>query len=294
MQKITPFLWYDRQAEDAAKFYISVFKNSKMGSVTKYNEASAKASGKQPGSVMTASFEIDGYSFTAINGGPVFKFSQAHSFFVQCETENEIDTLWKKLSENSPKIFWSLKEYPFSKKYGWVTDKFGLSWQLNLTDTLQKIAPFLMFDGRQHGKAEEAIRFYTSLFNDSQINSMMRYGPENKECEGLIVHSVFRLSGQEFIAMDSGMPDNINFNESVSYVVNCESQEEVDFYWNKLSAVPESEQCGWLKDKYGVSWQIVPSVLFKLMSHPDTAKAQRVTQAMLKMKKLEIAVLENA
>ena len=156
------------------------------------------------------------------------------------------------------------------------------------------IAPFLMFDGRQHGKAEEAIRFYTSLFNDSQINSMMRYGPENKECEGLIVHSVFRLSGQEFIAMDSGMPDNINFNESVSYVVNCESQEEVDYYWNKLSAVPESEQCGWLKDKYGVSWQIVPSVLFKLMSHPDTAKAQRVTQAMLKMKKLEIAVLENA
>ena len=88
--------------------------------------------------------------------------------------------------------------------------------------------------------------------------------------------------------------DNINFNESVSYVVNCESQEEVDYYWNKLSAVPESEQCGWLKDKYGVSWQIVPSVLFKLMSHPDTAKAQRVTQAMLKMKKLDIAVLENA
>ena len=294
MQKITPFLWYDRQAEDAAKFYISVFKNSKIGSVTKYNEASANASGKQPGSVMTASFEIDGYSFTAINGGPVFKFSQAHSFFVQCETENEIDTLWKKLSENSPKIFWSLKEYPFSKKYGWVTDKFGLSWQLNLTNTPQKIAPFLMFDGRQHGKAEEAIRFYTSLFNDSKINSMMRYGPENKECEGLIVHSVFRLTGQEFIAMDSGMPDNINFNESVSYVVNCESQEEVDYYWNKLSAVPESEQCGWLKDKYGVSWQIVPSVLFKLMSHPDTAKAQRVTQAMLKMKKLDIAVLENA
>jgi predicted 3-demethylubiquinone-9 3-methyltransferase (glyoxalase superfamily) len=294
MQKVTPFLWFDNDAEEAVNFYTSVFKNSKAGNMIRYDENAAKASGKPAGSIMTAPFEIAGQKFTALNGGPVFKFTHAHSFFIQCETENEIDTLWEKLSENSPKIFWPLKEYPFSKKYGWVTDKFRLSWQLNLTNTPQKIAPFLMFDGRQHGKAEEAINFYTSLFNDSKINSMMRYGPENKECEGLIVHSVFRLSGQEFIAMDSGMPDNINFNESVSYVVNCESQEEVDYYWNKLSAVPESEQCGWLKDKYGVSWQIVPSILFKLMSDPDTAKAQRVTRAMLKMKKLYIAVLENA
>ena len=294
MQKITPFLWFNNNAEEAVKFYTSVFNGSSAGSAVRYDEAGSKASGMPKGSVMTASFELAGQKFTALNGGPVFKFTHALSFFVQCGTENEIDMLWEKLSDSSPKIFWPLKEYPFSKKYGWATDKFGLSWQLNFTNTPQKIAPFLMFDGRQHGKAEEAIRFYTSLFNDSNIESMMRYGPENKECEGLIVHSVFRLSGQEFIAMDSGMPDNIHFNESVSFVVNCESQEEVDHYWNKLSAVPESEQCGWLKDKYGVSWQIVPAILPKLLSEKDAAKSQRVMQAILKMKKIDINELEKA
>ncbi len=291
MQKITPFLWFDKHAEDAAKFYTSVFKKSKIGSTTKYSEAAANAAGMKPGSVMTASFEIDGYNFTAINGGPVFKFTQALSFFVQCETENEIDGLWAKLSEYSPKIYWPLNEYPFSKKYAWVTDKFDLSWQLNFTNSPQKIAPFLMFDGRQLGKAEEAMNFYTNVFPNSHLENVVHYGSENKQCEGLVVHGVFKLLGQEFIAMDSGMPNNINFNESLSFVVNCESQEEVDYYWNKLSAVPESEQCGWLKDKFGVSWQIVPSTLPKLLS--DVKKSQKVMEQVLKMKKLDIAKLEK-
>ncbi len=294
MQKITPFLWFDDNAEEAVNFYTSIFQNSKTENMVRYDENGAKASGKQKGSVMTVPFELAGQKFTALNGGPVFKFTQALSFFVQCETENDINKLWEKLSEDSPKIYWPLKEYPFSKKYGWVTDKFGLSWQLNFTGSKQKIAPFLMFDGKQLGKAEEAINFYTSIFNNSHIDSMMHYGPENKQCEGLVVHGVFKLLGQEFIAMDSGMPNNINFNEAVSFVVNCESQEEVDFYWNKLSAVPESEQCGWLKDKYGISWQIIPDALIKLLSDPDKEKSQKVMRAMLKMKKIDIAELESA
>lgn len=292
MNTITPFLWFDNNAEEAVKLYASVFKNSKMGRTVRYNEASANAAGMPKGSVMTVGFELSGQKFTAINGGPAFKFTQAHSFFVQCETEDEIDKLWEKLSEDSPKIFWPLKEYPFSKKYGWVTDKFGLTWQLNFTNSPQKIAPFLMFDGKQLGKAEAAIIFYTSIFDDSHIDSLMRYGSENKECEGLIVHSVFKLSGQEFVAMDSGMPNNINFNEAVSFVVNCETQDEVDHYWEKLSAVPESEQCGWLKDKFGVSWQIVPDVLSELLSDP--ARSQKVMKAILKMKKIDIDELQKA
>ncbi len=296
MQKITPFLWYDTQAEDAARFYTSTFKNSKMGSVTKYNDASAKASGMKPGSAMTVSFQIAGQKFTALNGGPVFKFTHANSFFVQCETENEIDMLWEKLSENSPKIFWPLKEYPFSKKYGWVTDKFGLSWQLNFTNSPQKIAPFLMFDGKQLGKAEEAINFYASIFDNSHIDNVMHYGPENKQCEGLVVHSAFKLSGLDFMAMDSGMPDNINFNESVSFVVNCDDQKELDNFWDKLSESgdPKAQMCGWLKDKYGVSWQIVPTKLGELLSSKEDGKSQRVMQKVLQMKKLDIAKLENA
>lgn len=294
MQTITPFLWFDDNAEAAVNFYTSLFKESKVGRMTRYNQASAQASGRPNGSVMTASFELAGEPLTAINGGPVFKFTHALSFFVQCETEEEIDGLWEKLSEKSPKIFWPLKEYPFSKKYAWVTDKFGLSWQLNYTGSPQNITPFLMFDGGAWGKAEEAMNFYSSVFDDSGIENIVRYGPENKQCEGLIVHSVFKLNGQGFMAMDNGMPDNINFNESFSFVVNCKSQEEIDYYWEKLSAVPEAEQCGWLKDKYGVSWQIVPANLNELLSSKEPGKSQRVMQKVLQMKKLNIEELENA
>ncbi len=295
MNTITPFLWFDDNAEEAVAFYTSIFSHevgSKTGSAVHYSDASANASGRPKGSVMTVPFELAGQKFTALNGGPVFKFTQAVSFFVQCETENEINKLWEKLSEDSPKIFWPLKEYPFSKKYGWVTDKFGVSWQLNLTHSPLKISPFLMFDGAQWGKAQEAMDFYASIFDDSKIDRVWRYGPENKKCEGLIVHSDFTLSGQEFMAMDSGLPNNINFNEAISFVVHCETQDEVDYYWDKLSAVPESEQCGWLKDRFGVSWQIVPNSLGKFLSDP--VKAQRVMQAILQMKKIDIAELKGA
>lgn len=157
MQKITPFLWFDTQAEEAANFYVATFKNSKLGNVARYDEASAKVSGRPPGSVMTIEFEIEGQTFTALNGGPIFKFTPA-----------------------------------------------------------------------------------------------------------------------------------------ISFVVNCETQEEVDHLWSALSAVKEAEQCGWLQDKYGVSWQIVPTILSKLVSDPDPKKSQRVIQAMLQMKKLDIVELQKA
>ena len=294
MQKITPFLWYNDNAEEAVNFYTSVYKNAKIKTTTRYNEASAKAAGRPKDSVMTVAFEIDGYNFTAINGGPAFKLNHSISFYVQCETENEINILWEKLSENSPKIFWPLKEYPFSKKYAWVTDKFGLSWQLNLTGSKLKIAPFLMFDGEQLGKAEEAINFYTSVFPNSNIDNIVHYGPENEQCKGLVVHGLFRILEQKFIAMDNGRPNNINFNESLSFVVNCSDQKKLDYYWNNLSAVPNAEMCGWCKDKYGVSWQIVPAKLGELLSSKEEGKAQRVMQKVLEMKKLDIETLENA
>jgi predicted 3-demethylubiquinone-9 3-methyltransferase (glyoxalase superfamily) len=158
---------------------------------------------------------------------------------------------------------------------------------------MQKITPFLWFDNN----AEEAMEFYTSVFKDSQIVNLQRYpeGPLEgpmKGFEGKVLTGVFELEGQRFMALDGGPV--FKFNEATSFYVECESQEEVDYYWEKLSAVPESEQCGWLKDKFGVSWQIIPRRLGELMTDPDQQKAARVTQAMLQMKKIDIAGLEQA
>ena len=298
MQKITPFLWYDRQAEDAAKFYISVFKNSKMGSVTKYNEASAKASGKQPGSVMTASFEIDGYSFTAINGGPVFKINPSISFFYYSKEEKEIDNLWKKLSDGGKSLM-ELNKYDWSKKYGWVEDKFGLSWQLMLVENEieQKIIPSLLFTGKVFGKANEAINYYTSVFRNAKIDNVFKYGaealPENPEA---LMFADFSLEGNKFAAMDGAGNHDFQFNEAISFVVNCNDQNELDHFWNKLSegGDPKAQMCGWLKDKYGLSWQIVPTALGDLLSSKEQGKSQRVMQKVLQMKKLDIETLRNA
>ena len=293
-QKITPFLWFDNEAEEAVNFYTTLFNKSKIKIVTRYGEEGAKASGREKGTVMTVSFQIEGQEFTAINGGPVFKITPTISFFINCDSPEEIDRLWAKLSDGG-EIFMELNKYPFSEKYGWVKDKFGVSWQLILPGREQKIAPCLMFTGEQHKKAEEAIRFYTSVFENSDILQLERYkagqGPE-----GAVVHAKFTLGGQEFIAMDSHTPLPYNFNPAISFVVNCQTQEEVDYYWEKLTedADEGAQQCGWLADKYGVSWQVVPSTLGKLLSDPDVTKSGKVMQAMLQMKKIDIKTLQKA
>jgi predicted 3-demethylubiquinone-9 3-methyltransferase (glyoxalase superfamily) len=294
IQNITPFLWFDNHAEEAVNFYTSTFKNSKIKIVTRYGEEGAKASGREKGTVMTMSFQIEGQDFVAINGGPVFEITPAISFFVSCENTEEIDRLWAKLSEGGA-IFMELKKYPFSEKYGWVKDKYGVSWQLILAVRTQKIAPCLMFAGDQHKKAGEAINFYISIFKNSEIIQLERYlageGPE-----GAVVHAKFTLNEQEFVAMDSHMEVPFNFNPAISFVVNCKTQDEVDYYWGKLAegGYEGAQQCGWLQDKYGVSWQIVPAVLGELLSDPDPEKSGRVMQAMLQMKKIDINGLKEA
>jgi len=188
-----------------------------------------------------------------------------------------------------------LDAYPFSPKFGWVQDRDGLSWQLSLTPREQKIAPFLMFVGAQHGNAEAAIHFYTSLFPDSGVEQIDHYGEgEEWGAPGTVKLAAFRLAGETFMAMDSKYEHDFTFTEAISFYVACETQDEVDRLWTALSAVPESEQCGWLKDRFGVSWQIIPNALTTLMNDPDPAKAARVTQAMLQMKKIDIAALERA
>lgn len=294
LQTITPFIWFDSQAEEAVNFYTSLFKNSKSTNVTHYTAEGAVVSGREKGSVMTVAFQIEGQGFAAINGGPIFKINPAISFFVNCRTHEELEALWAKLSRGGT-ILMNLDTYPFSEKYGWVQDKFGVSWQLILQPRNQKITPCLMFAGDQHKKAEEAIHFYTSVFKNSGILQMERYkageGPE-----GAVVHAKFTLAGQEFTAMDSHMVQPITFNPAISLVVNCKTQDEVDYFWDKLieGGDENSQQCGWLQDKYGVSWQIVPEGLDRMMNDPDPGRSGNVMKALLKMKKIDLNALKLA
>lgn len=293
MQKIFPFLWFNNQAEEAVNLYTSVFKNSSVGEIMRYPEGTPGV----PGQVMTVNFKLAGQEFSALNGGPEFNFTPATSFFVSCETEEEVDNLWRAMSEGGA-VLMEFGEYPFSKKFGWLNDRFGVSWQISLAGTPQKITPFLMFVGDQHGRAEEAINYYTRLFKNSTIEHIQRYGPEAAamgEKEGTVMLAQFALDGVAFMAMDSAQDHRFTFTEAVSFFVRCEDQAEVDHFWNNLtSGGGEESQCGWLKDKFGVSWQIVPNVLFDLMNDPDPEKAGKVTQAMLKMQKIDIGGLKQA
>ncbi len=292
MQKITTHLWFDKEAREAAEFYTSVFtaRDSVVKDISTIHSTPS-------GTVDIATIDLYGQGFTLISAGPLFKFTPAVSFLVACTEREEVDRLWEKLSKAGQTLM-ELGAYPFSQRYGWTQDRYGLSWQLMLTGQSpirQKITPTLMFTGTQAGKAEEAIRFYGSVFHDAITGDIHRYsGGEGPDKEGTVMHAGFTLEGMNFAAMDSARPHNFTFNEAISLMVHCATQQEIDYYWKKLSAVPESEACGWLKDKYGLSWQIVPAVMGEMLKDKDTKRRARVTQAFLKMKKFDIAELQKA
>ncbi|MDQ5876988.1 MAG: VOC family protein [Thermoproteota archaeon] len=290
MEKIIPHLWFDNNAGEAARFYTSVFKNSKIKNMTTLHNTPS-------GTVEIFTVQLLGQEFTLISAGPYFKFTPAVSFFVGCNTKEEVDALWKNLFEGGSALM-ELGQYPFSEKYGWVQDRYGLSWQVMYMgdrNIKQKITPTLMFAGKQSGKAEEAINFYSSVFKDGQIGGILRYGNgEEPDKEGTVKHAEFTLEGQEFAAMDSAHGHNFTFNEAISFMVHCDTQDEIDYYWDKLSADPMAEQCGWLKDKFDLSWQIVPTLMDEMLRDKDEKRIARVTEAFLKMKKLEIEELKKA
>ena len=290
MQKITPHLWFDREALEAAGFYISVFKDSIQNSTTKLH-------GTPSSRVDIVSIDLMGQEFTLISAGPFFKFNPSVSFLVACREKSDVDMLWEKLSEGGSALM-ELGQYPFSERYGWVQDRYGLSWQIMFMggyDIKQNITPTLMFTDKQWGKAEDAINFYASVFRDSEVRDILRYRKgEEPDRVRTIKHASFRLEGMEFAAMDSARIHDFAFNEAISFVVHCETQDEIDYYWERLSADPQAEQCGWLKDRYGVSWQIVPTILEQMLRDQDGEKVARVTEAFLKMKKFDIEALVRA
>jgi len=289
MQKITPCLWFDTQVEDAANLYTSVFNG---GSIEEILRLPTGAPG-QAERVMLATFRLAGLQFMALNGGPDFSFTPSVSYFVQCQSRDELDALWQELSTRGTTLM-PLNQYPFSEWYGWLADRYGVSWQLSLAGTPQKVTPFLMYVGEQNGKTEEAIRWYTSLFDNSRLNHLDRFGADEEGTEGAVKHASFQLAGQEFMAMDGGLGHNFTFTPASSFYIHCQNQDEVDFFWEKLSEGGEESQCGWLIDKFGISWQVIPDELTVLMNDPDPHKAASVTQAMLQMTKIDLAQLRQA
>lgn len=289
MPTITPFLWFDTNAEEAMSFYVSLFKNSKIVEIARFTEAGPG----RKGSPMTVSVDLDGQRFVGLNGGPEYKHTPAISLFVNCATPGELDRIWPKLAEGGT-VLMELAEYPFSPKFGWLSDKYGVSWQLNLGSRKHKVTPFLMFGGQQHGKAEEAINLYLSLFADSRIVEMKRYGKGEGETEGAVMRAIFELQGLEFMAIDGGTAHTFTFTPAFSFAVGCESQSEIDRYWDRFLEGGLMSGCGWLNDKYGVSWQIVPETLGRMIHDPDPEKVKRVIQALFPMKKLDLAALKRA
>jgi predicted 3-demethylubiquinone-9 3-methyltransferase (glyoxalase superfamily) len=273
---IHPCIWYDDNAKTAAAFYCAVFPNSKIIVDTP----------------MVVNFELYGQKFMGLNGGPMFKTNASISFLVIIEDDNEINELWAKLSDGGITMM-PLDKYPWSERYGFVQDKFGLAWQLmkgKYSDVKQKITPTLLFVGNSFGKAEAAVKYYTEVVKPSSIDGILLYQENEGPAAGSVKHSQFVLDGKVFMAMDGYGEHAFAFNEAISFVVECNDQAEIDYYWNTLTSDGGKESmCGWLNDKFGVSWQIIPKNIGAIMMDP--VNGQKAMQALMQMKKIDIATL---
>lgn len=297
-KNIVPHLWFDKEAKEAGAFYTSVFPDSQIISEIVLKDTPS-------GDCDLISFDLWGQRFMAISAGPYFSINPSISFMVNFDpardknAPSQIEEVWEKLSDGG-QILMPFDTYPFSEKYGWIQDKYGLSWQLILTnpegEERPPILPSMMFIGENVGKAEEAVQFYQSIFKNSKQGVVAHYpAGMDPNKEGTVMFSDFMIENVWLTAMDSALNHGFQFNEAVSLLVNCETQEEIDYYFRSLSAVPEAEQCGWLKDKYGVSWQISPKAMDEMMSENATPEQiARVNKAMMPMKKLDLKTLRKA
>ena len=296
-QKIVPNIWFDRNAEEAGEFYTSVFQGATSIVGARYPDEVPDWQSDFAGKTLTVDLVIDGYLMTLINAGNEFRPNPSISFMLNFDplffggdrdaARARLDEVWAGFSEGG-QVLMELGEYPFSPHYGWVQDRYGVNWQLLLTDPDGDPRPFvvpqLMFAGPVQNQARDAAEFYASLFEEAGVGLIAEYpekmGPADA---GSIMFGEFQLAGQWFAMMDSAVEQDFTFTCGVSLEVRCEDQSEIDRLWDALSDAPEAEQCGWLADRYGVSWQIVPENMGELMDRPDAFAR------MSKMKKLVIA-----
>ena len=269
-------LWFDGKAKEAAYYYKEVF-----GDVEIVSE-----------NPMAVVYNLFGRRFMNLNAGPGYIINPSISFFISIETEAEINSLWEKLIVGG-KILMPLNTYPWSEKYGWCADKYGVNFQLMLGHkSRSKIMPNMLFAGSQNGNAKQSIEFYTHLFKGATTIQIDTYQKGEPDTEGNIKYAQFELNELSFGAMDSSAPHEFSFNEAVSFIITVDTQDEIDYYWNYLVEKGAPGRCGWLKDPFGISWQVVPSCLGKFMTNPTTAP--KATYAFLQMSKFIIADLEKA
>lgn len=292
---IVPCLWLDDQAEEAARLYTTTFPDARVTAVSHYPDAIDNPGGKPRGSVLTVELELMGQRFTLLNGGPQFTLNPSISFFVHAASADEASRLFAELAEGG-EVLMALDAYPWSERYGWARDRFGVSWQI-ITGARPApdaaIVPCLMFQGAVSGRAEEAMNRYVAVFPDSRVDLVERYG-EGEGGAGTVKHGRFTLCGQAMVAMDSPIDHAFTFNEALSLQVMCDDQRELDRMWSALCEGGKPGPCGWLHDRFGVSWQVAPARVVDWMTSSDTAARDRAFAAMLMMTKLDIAELEAA
>jgi predicted 3-demethylubiquinone-9 3-methyltransferase (glyoxalase superfamily)/RimJ/RimL family protein N-acetyltransferase len=296
-QRIAPCLWMDGTAEDAARLYTSLFPDSRIVRVSRYGTEGVEIHRQPEGRVMVVEIELDGFRLTALNGGPVFRLNPSISLFVRAPGIAEAEALWAGLAAGG-EVRMPLAEYPFSPRYGWTDDRFGVSWQVGVGPAFangRRIAPFLMFPGALAAQTEAAMHFYASVFPNARIGEIQRQDGSGPETAGSLRTAEVSLDGTPLVLLASAFPHAFGFNEALSLSVSCTTQAEIDHLWQALAAGGGAgSQCGWLKDRYGVSWQVVPVGLARLLDDPDRAAAARVMRALLAMGKLDIAALEAA
>lgn len=304
MQKILPHLWFDTQAKEATAFYAAIFPDSRIDAVALLKDTPS-------GDCDMVYCTLMGQEFMAISAGPYFTINPSISFMVNFDPSRDpgareiMDDIWSKLAVGG-KVLMPLETYPFSPHYGWIEDRFGVSWQLILTNPQGEprptIMPSLLFVGDVAGKASGATEMYLEVFagapgvKEETRRGMLAPYPPGMEPDqaGDVMFTDISLAGQWLVAMDSRHEHQFAFNEGISLVVRCESQEELDYFWNNLARDPKSGQCGWIKDRFGVSWQITPSVLDDMMRHGTQEQINRVMRVLLPMQKLDIAPLVEA
>ena len=290
MRKIIPHLWFDTQAVEAAQLYVSLFEDSKiLNTAMLYDTPS--------GDAQTVEFQLVGFEFAAISAGPYFTFNPSISLMVACETKDEVDRLYRTLIEGGSELM-PLGAYDFSGWYAWISDRYGLNWQLMLVENInehKKIRPSLLFGMQACGRVQEAMDYYAGVFSDSKIGYIDRYADgEANDQRAKIKYAELEIFDMAMVMMDHGYGGDATFNEAISFMIQCEDQNEIDYFWDKLSFVPEAEACGWVKDQFGISWQIIPKIMAELLSNGTEKEIERVTKAFLKMKKFDIAALERA
>lgn len=304
-QRIVPNIWCNGNAEEAGAFYASVFENSHAEVESRYpTEGLLEFQRPLAGKALTVALTISDYLFRLINAGDNFAPNPSISFMLNFDpllfdgdetlARASLDRIWERLADGG-KPMMPLTEYPFSAHYGWVEDRYGVSWQLILTDPAGDPRPFimpaLMFDGESQDQAAEAADYYTSLFasvmesdGGTAVGKRQPYGvPAGLAGPEALAFGEFRLGEQWFVGNDNGSGVDHPFSCGVSLEVQCRDQAEIDHLWVGLSAVPEAEQCGWLVDKFGVNWQIVPDRMGELMQLPGAF------EHLMEMKKLVIA-----